>query len=168
MSISFNNLELAYSGKSDRELENALLIFRLMNKPLLVSTLSAFALLGLNLRLPVRWLIKHTVFRQFCGGETLKECRSIITKLGHSGLSTTLDFATEDKYTEKEFEMTKEEIIRSIDFAKNNPLVKSISLKLTGIAHLSLLEKVSRRDKLTNMEQDEFENIKSRLNHICS
>ncbi len=171
MSISFDNLELAYSNKSDNELENALLIFRLMNKSLLVSLLSKFALLGINLRLPIRWLIKYTVYRQFCGGENLKECSRIITQLGRSGLFTTLDYAIEAKYTEREFEKTKEEILRSIDFAKNNPacagLIKSVSLKPTGIAHSSLLEKVSEGAKLTHREQGEFENVKSRLDDIC-
>ena len=167
MSISFDNLELAYSDKSDNELENALLIFRLMNKSFLVSMLSKFALLGINLRLPIRWLIKHTVYRQFCGGENLKECGRIITQLGRSGLFTTLDYAIEAKYTEREFEKTKEEILRSIDFAKNNPLVKSVSLKPTGIAHATLLKKVSEREQLTHSEQEEFENNKSRLDEIC-
>lgn len=171
MPISFDNLELAYSDKSDNDLESALLIFRLMNMSLLVSLLSKFALLGINLHLPIRWLIKYTVYRQFCGGENLKECGRVITKLYRSGLFTTLDYAIEAKYTEREFEKTKEEILRSIDFAKNNSacagLIKSVSLKPTGIAHSSLLEKVSKGANLSPREQEEFENVKSRLDDIC-
>ncbi|MFH1320874.1 MAG: proline dehydrogenase family protein [Bacteroidota bacterium] len=166
--ISFDNLELTFSGKDDKELQNTYFVFKLISNPFITLIFSKLTLLALKIYLPVNWLIKATVFRQFCAGETLEECSGIINKLGREGIGCTLDYCVESKSTEKDFEKTKTEILKMIDFAKVNAHVYSVSLKPTSIARYELLEKVSNKEELTQKEQLEFENIRSRLDEICS
>ena len=71
--ISFDNTEFAFEYKSNKELKKARFLFASMGTPWLVK-------LGLNLTpwairsgLPVKGLIRNTIFSQFVGGETLEE-----------------------------------------------------------------------------------------------
>ena len=81
MEISFDNTEIAFSGKSDADLGRAYLLFRLVGNNTLVKIGKRLTYLTIKLKLPVKALIKATIFRQFCGGETIAECDSTITSL---------------------------------------------------------------------------------------
>ena len=70
----FNNTEIAFALKSKKELQKAHFLFKTMASPTLVSVGSKIALTSLNIGLPVKGLIKKTIFSQFCGGETEQEC----------------------------------------------------------------------------------------------
>ena len=70
--VSFNDTAVAFQNKSDRELWLSYLIFMLTKNPFLVKFLSQAAKWTLAMGLPVKPLIKATVFKQFCGGERKK------------------------------------------------------------------------------------------------
>jgi proline dehydrogenase len=38
-----------------------------------------------------KFVIKKTIFKQFCGGENINDCLSAIQGLSHSGIGTRLD-----------------------------------------------------------------------------
>ncbi len=166
--ISFLDTKTAFAWKSDRELRFSYLIFRMMQSRLFVLISSFFSLLALKLSIPVAPLIKATVFKQFCGGETMDESRTTINKLGKSGIGAILDFAVEGSTKEFVFDETQKEILRVIAFAKENPHVPFACLKPSGIANVNLLEKVSGGGVLTSLEIVEFENVERRLDEICT
>lgn len=166
--VSFSDTKIAFASKTDKELRFSFFIFRMMQYRLFVSISSYLSLLALKLYLPVIPIIKATVFRQFCGGESMEEGSKVAKKLGNSGIGAILDFAVEGSSKEKDFEETKKEIIRVIEFAKKNPDIPFACLKPTGIARLALLEKVSAEKALSVKEKTEFENIRKRLNEICA
>ena len=72
--INFNDTEIAFKSKSDGDLSFSIFIFKMMGKPFIVKVGTQLTLLALKLHLPIQGLIRKTIFRQFCGGETIKDC----------------------------------------------------------------------------------------------
>ena len=67
--IDFTNTEIAFAGKTDKELKKAEWLFSLMNKDWLVDPMSSLGLLAIKLRVPfTKTIIKNTMFEQFVGG----------------------------------------------------------------------------------------------------
>jgi proline dehydrogenase len=67
----FENTEIAFKHRSDKELKKARILFKFMEYPIMVKAAGVVANLGIGMRLPVGWLVKPTVFSHFCGGESL-------------------------------------------------------------------------------------------------
>jgi len=166
--LDFQNTEIAFADKSDAELREKHRIFKLMNSPILNEIGTRSAKLALSLNLPVEWLIKKTVFEQFCGGETIDECQPTIDRLGHSGIGTILDYSVEGKFSEKDFERTKEETILNLERAKNDDDIPFAVFKVTGIAPLGTLEKIANELDLKESNKVKWENAKRRVEEICS
>jgi len=122
---------------------------------------------ALSLGLPVEGLIKSTIFEQFCGGETIDECDPVVERLGRAGIGAILDYAIEGRATEQDFDNTKNEIIRTIERAKDDPNIPFAVFKVTGIAPLGTLEKISNKKKLDAKGQAKCERIHTRVNEIC-
>jgi proline dehydrogenase len=86
--ISFDNTEIAFKAKSDADLTRAYRLFKLVGNPGLVKFGKWATDLALRLRLPIRGAVKKTIFKQFCGGETIAECDATIAQLGKFGIGT--------------------------------------------------------------------------------
>ena len=95
--ISFDNTAVAFAHRSDKELKQAHWLFSLMGKPWLVRMGSRVAPLSLRLGLPVKGLIRKTIFRQFVGGETLEQTIPVAKKLGDYHVQVILDYGVEGK-----------------------------------------------------------------------
>ena len=165
--LDFQDTSIAFADKSDAELKEKYRIFKLLNSPFLNSIGTRSAQFALSIGLPVEGLIKSTIFEQFCGGETIEECEPVVQKLGKAGIGSILDYSIEGKSTEIEFDKTKEEIIRTIKRAKDDPNVPFAVFKVTGIAPLGTLERLSAKKKLDAKSQTKCEHLTSRVNEIC-
>jgi proline dehydrogenase len=100
---------------------------------------------SLRVGLPIKGLIKSTIFKQFCGGETIDECTGAIDQLWKSRVSTILDYSVEGKTSDEDFEATTNEIIATIAKGKNNPAIPFAVFKVTGISRFGLLELANAR-----------------------
>ena len=165
--LDLQDTATAYADKSDSQLKEKHRIFKLLNSPFLNSMGTAATKFALAIGLPVQGLIKSTIYEQFCGGETIEESDPVIKKLGESRVGTILDYSVEGKTTEEDFEATKNEIIRTIERAKNDPNIPFAVFKVTGIAPLGTLERMSGRKKLDAKSQAKCERISARINEIC-
>ncbi|HMU32997.1 MAG: proline dehydrogenase family protein [Acidobacteria bacterium] len=165
--LDFRDSETAFADKSDSELKEKYRLFRMLNSPFLNSLGSKATKLGLSLGLPIKGLIKSTIYKQFCGGESIPECDPVIEKLGKSNVGTILDYAIEGKSTEEDFEATKNEIIRTIERAKGDPNIPFSVFKVTGIAPIGTLEKMSAKKKLDAKAGAKCERIYTRVSEIC-
>jgi proline dehydrogenase len=165
--LNFGDTETAFADKTTAELLERQRLFKVMNSPLLNSLSTKAATFALGLGLPVKGIIKSTVFELFCGGETIAECEPVIERLGRSNIGSILDYSVEGKSTEEDFEKTKEEILRTIKRAKDDPHVPFAVFKVTGIAPLGTLEKMSGKKKLDAKGQAKCERIHTRVNEIC-
>lgn len=165
--ISFEDTSVAFKHKSDRELLLSYLIFRLTKEPFLVKILSMAAKAALAIGLPVKSLIKATVFKQFCGGEKKEEYTKVISDLGQASIGTILDYSIEGSEDEESFESTKKELLRLIEQSKSDPNIPCTCMKMTAVASFDLLEKISADQTLTPKEQSDWEDVKARVNTIC-
>ena len=68
MNKIFDNTQVAFSLKSDTELERAYFLFKLIASQPLVKIGTAVTNFALKAHLPVEGLIRSTVFDHFCGG----------------------------------------------------------------------------------------------------
>lgn len=165
--LDLSDTETAFADKSDAELREKYRLFKMLNSPFLNAIGTRAAKFALYLGLPVEGLIKDTIFEQFCGGETIRECEAVIDRLGEANIGTILDYSIEGKSTEADFDNTKDEIIRTIERAKNDPNIPFAVFKVTGIAPLGTLEKISKKKKLDAKGQAKCESIHTRVNEIC-
>ncbi|MEQ1923725.1 MAG: proline dehydrogenase family protein [Pyrinomonadaceae bacterium] len=166
-SLDLQDTATAFADKSDSQLKEKHRLFKMLNSPFLNSIGTAATRFALTIGLPVEGLIKSTIFEQFCGGETIEECESTIDTLGRSHIGTILDYSVEGKATEEDFEQTKAEIIRTIDRAKSDPNIPFAVFKVTGIAPLGTLERLSSKKKLDAKSQAKCERIHNRVAEIC-
>ncbi len=166
--ISFDNTEVAFSSKSKNDLRRAYWLFRIIASPSIVKFGKAATNFALNLRLPISAPIKATIFRQFCGGETIAECDRTIADLGKFGIGTILDYSVEGKTSDEDFDQTVDIIIQTIHRAANDPHIPFAVFKVTGIGRHDLIEKASTPGYTpTPEEKAEIDVIVSRIDLIC-
>jgi len=180
-SPSFDDAKTAFASKSDEQLKNARFIFECMTKPWLVRLGLRLTPLALKFGLPVKGIIRRTIFSQFVGGETLEDTSTVVENLAKFNVKVILDYGVEGKEGEKEFDHAADEFIRVIDYAATQPNIPYMSIKLTGLSRFSLLEKVNHVavysdivrgkiafDKLDENEKAEWKRVVARLTKICS
>ena len=86
----------------------------------MVRASSWLAMMASRMSLPIRWLVKPTIFSLFCGGETIEESLSVIKKLAENGVDTVLDYAAENQQSKEQIKAVMEEIRRTMDLAVEN------------------------------------------------
>lgn len=167
--LDFQDTEIAFSSKSDEELKKTARLFGLMNKRWLVNIGSSVGMLAFRLRLPLlEPVVRRTIYQQFVGGRTLLECMPAIAKLHEYGVGAILDYGAEAKDSEEEFNITMNEVLRSIDFAATLPNVPVVSAKITGLTHTALLEKMHAGDRLDTEEEHQYQSLLKRVDVICN
>ncbi len=165
--LDFNDTKTAFILKSDNQLRKAYWLFRLVANSSLVGLGRWASNMAIRLGLPIRTVVKQTVYDQFVGGETIEECQEIIDQLREHGVSALLDFAVEGKATEADFNSTKDQIVDSVKYAAAQPGVPFGVFKMTGVAGFELLEKYSAGVPFTELEARAWERAKMRVEEIC-
>lgn len=165
--LPFEDTALAFAHKSDRELRKSHLLFTLMNSPKLVDIGAKLAEWAFRLRLPLNWLVKNTIYRQFCGGETIDEVKNVIHQLGRYNIKTILDYGVEAKATEADFERTAAHLQETLQYAAMDRYIHIVSMKLSGMFRFALLEKVTRLEELEAGENAEWQRGIDRVDRIC-
>ncbi|MBP6090430.1 MAG: proline dehydrogenase family protein [Crocinitomicaceae bacterium] len=167
--ISFDNTEIAFKSKSNTDLAKAYWLFKIIGNPKLVKVGKWATNTALNLNLPIKGIIKKTIFSQFCGGETISDCTKAITTLSNYGIGTILDYSIEGKTSDEDFNATVEEIIATIKAAANNPKIPFAVFKVTGISSFSILEKANDiHSVLSPEEEQKLSAIIQRIDKICA
>ena len=163
----FDNTEIAFQYRSDKEMKRARFLFSSMGSPALSSLGMKMTQFAISWKLPVKGLIKSTLFDQFCGGETMDEAARTASVIGKYGVGTILDYGVEGKESESDFDRAVPEFIKAIKYAAANKNIPFISLKVTGFARFALLEKIHADVSLSNDEQAEWKRIYDRIDFIC-
>ena len=181
--ISFDNTENAFAYKTDKELKRARFLFRIMSLQTLVKLGTRIAPWAIRVGLPVKGIIRKTMFRQFVGGETLEETAAVARKLGEYQVQVILDYGVEGGEGEKSFDHATDEFMNVIRYAAGQPNIPFMSVKVTGIARFGLLEKLDHSvelnpgslmkrfakaiETLTQDEKAEWQRVQDRLLRIC-
>jgi len=182
--VSFENTANAFEYKSDKELKRAAFLFSSMGYSSLVKLGTRLTPWMIRAGLPVKGLIRGTIFSQFVGGETLEETAAVAKKLGEYHVQVILDYGVEGgDEGEEGFDHAKSEFIRVIDYAATQPNIPLMSVKVTGFARMGLLEKLDGAIKagtgslmkryakalegLTEAEREEWQRVSHRMQQIC-
>ena len=167
--LSFENTEIAFKSKSTPDLKRAYWLFKIVSSPIIVKIGKVATNFALSLRLPIRKIVKATIFKQFCGGESIEDCRNKMEELATFKVGTILDYSIEGKTTDEDFEQTVEIIIQTIQEGINNKNIPFAVFKVTGIGSINLLEMASDQNCNLNESQIlELEGIKNRIERICA
>ena len=164
--IDFANTEVAFKMKTKNDLRQSKLLFATLSSPQVVQTLKGLTLASLRLRLPIKGIVKATVFRQFCGGESVDECQPQIDRLAEGKVQAILDYSVEGKAEEADFDRTLETTLETIRFAQHNPGVPFGVFKPTGVGAIEWYEKVSLKQELSAEESESWARVLARWEKI--
>lgn len=165
--LSFDNTEIAFKSKTDADLKQAYWLFKLIASNTLVKIGSPLTNFALKIGLPIKGIIKKTIFHHFCGGETIQDCEQAIESLAKYNVHTILDYSVEEEATEAAFDATCQEILSTIARAKDDPRIPSSVFKPSGLSRVELIEKINNKEELSRSEEQEFERVKQRIDLIC-
>jgi proline dehydrogenase len=183
-SISFDNTENAFAYKTDKELKKAAWLFSSMGYATLVKLGTRLTPLAIKWGLPIKGIIRNTIFKQFVGGESLSETVNVARQLGEYKVQVILDYGVEGgDYGEEGLNNACDEFIKVIEYAATQPNIPFISIKVTGIARFGLLEKLDKSvednagtlmkrfvkatGELTEDEKAEWHRVHERMHRIC-
>lgn len=164
----FANTQQAFAHLSTGELKKALWLFRGVGNVRLVRLGKGLMALALALRIPVGWAIRPTVYSYFCGGESIDESESVVTKLFESHVRTILDYSSEGQETEEGLDRTRNEILAAIRATRRDERHAFGVFKVSGVAPTELLEAVSNGGTLTDSERTSWGRVEARIQALCS
>lgn len=184
VNLSFENTANAFQYKSDKDLKQAHFLFNSMGFKWLVELGTRITPWAIKSGLPIKGIIRNTIFKQFVGGETLEETKPVVDMLGKYHVQVILDYGAEGGDNgDAGFDHSMEQFIKVIDYAGTQPNIPFMSVKVTGIARFSLLEKldelmhhstntlVKRYEhaltQLSAEEKAEWDKVVGRMERIC-
>jgi proline dehydrogenase len=160
VSITFDNTENAFGYKTDADLAKAHFLFNSMGYQWLVNMGTRITPWAIKAGLPIKGLIRNTIFKQFVGGETLEQTKAVADSLGRYGVAVILDYGVEGGDDgEAGFDESMEQFIKVIAYAGTQPNIPFISIKVTGFARFALLESIDalmHQNTLTLIKRYEF------------
>jgi proline dehydrogenase len=165
---SFDNTEIAFEGKSNTELKRAHFLFNVIGKKWVVVMGKKFTGIAFALHLPIKFIIKATIFKQFVGGESINDCEKTMESLHKFGIGTILDYSVEGKEEEESFDAAEKEILRTIEKAKADERIAFSVFKVSGLGRHYILEKRSKLEELSIEEKQEWDRIYKRVFSICN
>jgi proline dehydrogenase len=163
----FNNTEVAFSLKSDTELDRAYFLFKMISNESLVRIGTSITNFALKAHLPVEGLIRATVFDHFCGGINEMDCLKVVDNMFAQGVSSVLDYSVEGKEDESQFDAVLDMTLKTVEFAKEREAIPFAVFKPTGLGRLDLYTKISEKQQLSDIEQTEWNRVKERFDIIC-
>ena len=152
----FDNTKIGFVLKSNFELEKAYFLFKIISN----KTLTNFGKILLNIiltfKLPLLFIVKRTVFKQFCSGANLEESMETVNKLYSKNVYSYLSYSVEGAQNNDSFKKSCQDVIDSIEFASDKKNIPFTVFKPTAI---------SKTDNLMRGEIDKI--IFDRFDRIC-
>lgn len=164
---NLGDTRIAFRQYTDRGLLRAYWLFRIIGIPRLNSLGRMLTQAAIALHLPIKWAVKATIFKHFCGGETIDECLTTVQKLGDGGIGTILDYSVEGQEDDDSLDHTRDEILRTIAVARDRRDIPFSVFKVTGISPSELLERVSNGEALSGDDAHEWQLVQGRVESIC-
>lgn len=182
--VSFNNTEFAFQYKSEKELKESRKLFKMMGNSALVKIGTRLTPWAIKINLPVKGLIRSTIFKQFAGGETLQQTADVARVLGKYNVDVILDYGVEGgEGNDAEYDNAATEFINVIDYAATQPNIPFMSVKVTGLTRFALLERLdslmhkkqgslikkylSALEELSPDERAEWHRVRLRVMRVC-
>lgn len=152
----FDNTKIGFVLKSNFELEKAYFLFKIISNKALTNFGKKLLNIILTYKLPFLFIVKKTVFQQFCSGSNLEESMETVNKLFSKNVYSYLSYSVEGAQNNDSFEKSYQDVIDSIEFASDKKNIPFTVFKPTAI---------SKTDNLMRGEIDKI--IFDRFDRIC-
>ena len=162
-----DNTKNGFTLKSNFELRKAYFLFKIISNKTLTNLGKLALEVSLKLRLPILFIVKGTVFEQFCSGETLDESFDTVKKLNNKNVKSYLHYSVEGLENEDSYDLSLNEVLSSIEFVAEKPILDFTVFKPTAIASTQILKKVSSNESLDEKEKILFDKSLDRFDKIC-
>ena len=162
-----DNTKNGFTLKSDFELKKAYFLFKIISNKTLTNLGKTLLEVALKLRLPILFIIKGTVFEQFCSGETLDESFDTVKKLNNKNVKSYLHYSVEGLENESSYDLSLNEVLSSITFVAKKPILDFTVFKPTAIANTQILKKASSSESLNEKEKLLYDKSLDRFDKIC-
>ena len=162
-----DNTKNGFTLKSNFELRKAYFLFKIISNKTLTNLGKLALEVSLKLRLPILFIVKGTVFEQFCSGETLDESFDTVKKLNNKNVKSYLHYSVEGLENEDSYDLSLNEVLSSIEFVAEKPILDFTVFKPTAIASTQILKKVSSNESLNEKEKILFDKSLDRFDKIC-
>ena len=163
----FENTKVAFALKSENELNRAYFLFKMIANPMLVKIGTSLTNFALKLHLPVKSIIRATVFDHFCGGENEEDCLKVVDKMFTKNVASVLDYSVEGKEDEAQFDAALQMTLKTIEFAREKESIPFAVFKPTGFGRFELYEKLGEKKALNSNEQIEWNRVVDRFDLVC-
>jgi len=164
---NFDDTKVAFADKSNFDLWRMHFLFNTMNQPVIARLGIWLTIVSLRLNLPVKAIIKKTIFAQFCGGESLNDCISTMQKLAASNIKTILNYSAEGEMSEEAFDGNRDELLKSFELAKGSDTIPTGVMKLTGFTSFDLLAKKQNGENFTTEDTAHWHAFMQRVEKVC-
>ena len=165
--VDLNNNINAFNDKSNTDLNRAWLLFLTISNPTISKLLTNLLQIAISLKLPINYLVKISIFKQFCGGETITESKKTIDKLWKSKIGSILDYSAEGKQNDSDFKSVYDQGIKILNESENKNYIPFVVFKLTGLINFEILEKKNKNILLDQSEKNTYNKFLKRLEQIC-
>ena len=163
-----DNTKNGFTLKSNFELKKTYFLFRIISNKSLTNIGKKALQISLKLRLPILFLVKRTVFEQFCSGESLDDSFETVQRLYDKNVKSYLSYSVEGLENEKSYDLSLKEVLNSIEFVANNNIIDFTVFKPTAIANSKILQKVSEKKILDEKENELYATALERFDTICN
>ena len=163
-----DNTKNGFTLKSNFELKKAFFLFKIISNKTLTNIGKKALEISLKLRLPVLFLVKGTVFEQFCSGESLDESYKTVQKLNEKNVKSYLHYSVEGLENEDSYDLSLKQVLNSIEFVSQKNILDFTVFKPTAIANSTILQKVSENKPLDKNENELYIKIYERFDAICN
>jgi len=165
--ISFDNTEIAFKRLSNRDLKKAYWLFKMISNPTMVKIGKHLTNFALAIHLPIKGIIKKTIFKQFVGGETIEDASRCIDEIKKENIGAILDYSVEGKDAEASFDESMAELLETVKVSAQYESVPFCVFKISGIGSFGILKKLNAKKTLTPDEQAASDRIFNRCDKLC-
>ncbi len=132
----FENTEISFQSKSEKDLKKSKKLFQLLRRSILVKIGKSLLNISIFFKIPINSIIKKLFFKQFCGGETIEECESLIHELSTYNIQSTLDYCVEGEKNSETRKKTFNKILNTLEETKDNINIPFCVFKMSGVITL--------------------------------
>ena len=165
--VRFENTKTAYKLKTDQELRKAYLLFRLFSKQLLVRFGGKLVLFLLRLRIPIKGILKNTVYQQFCAGVTENDSMELVNLLADLNVKSYMHYAAEGQLTEKGMDASLNHVLKTLTYSSANSALPFAVFKATAFGSTHLFKKKSAEIQLDKEESVAWARVLDRIRSCC-
>jgi len=162
--IDFFNTAIAFSGEKNSRLKLKAFMFSILFTTFFIK----LGKIAISLKILPKFIIKPLIFNHFCAGETLEQTNNTVNNLSKYKVKSILDYSVENETSAKNINNTYNEIIKTIEIAKNNNFIPFAVFKPSSLINYKILEKISDNINLTDSEIKEYEIYKSLIYNIAN